>query len=156
MNNTPLPITNELQNLVAKLQKNHDFMAWLLSTYKRKERIDDDQLIAQLKTTPEMFVRLALCKCPNPESVAFSSQIREIATYTHIDPAILANVIRQVDTLNILSEIPRKTKELNEGARIITSGLLAAARDKAENEEDGNVKTNDESKDKTGGDDVAR
>lgn len=152
MSDTPLPHSNQLRDLAAKLHENREFMAWILAAFKRKEHIDDDHLIAQLKISPEMFVRLALCKSPNPDSEAFVSQVREIAAYTHIDPAVLANVIRQVETLDILSKLPRKDEELNESRKKITGGLLAAARDKGENEEE---KTNDESKNVVGGDDVA-
>lgn len=156
MSETLSSTTNQLKNLAAKLQENHEFMAWILVAYKQKERIDENLLIAQLKTTPEMFVRLALCKSPNLDSVAFASQIREIAAYTNIDSAILANVIRQVDTLDVLSKLPRKAEELKESTRKIPSGLLAAARDKSENdEEDENIKTKNEPKDTTGGDNVA-
>ncbi|MBE3116810.1 hypothetical protein IMZ68_06350, partial [Candidatus Bathyarchaeota archaeon] len=108
-----------------------------------------------LNTTPEMFVRLALCKCPNSNSETFASQVREIATYTNIDPVILANVIRQVNSLDALSKLPQRGEGLNENVRKLVPGLLAAARDKIENEEVENGKTNNESKDVTGGDDVA-
>ena len=154
MNETPLPNTNQLRLLAAKLQENHEFMAWILVAYQRKEHIDNDHIIAQLKITPEMFVRLALCKCPNPNSVTFASQVREIAAYTNIDPVSVANIIRQVDSLDILSKLPRKGEAVNESTRTFASGLLTAARDKTDNEETEHGKTDNESNDATGGNNV--
>jgi hypothetical protein len=156
MSETPFPKASPLKYLAAKLQDNHEFMAWVVATYQRKEHINNDQIIAQLKTTPEMLVRLALCKCPNSDSMAFASQVREIANYTNIDPVILANIIRQVNSLDAFSKLPRKSAELNGSARKLAPGLLAAARDKIENEEIENRETNNQSQDITGGDDVAR
>lgn len=155
MSETPLSNIKQLRQLAVKLQENHEFMAWTLAAYQTKEHIDEDRLMVQLKTTPEMFVRLALCKCPNPNSATFASQVREIATYTNIDPVSVAIIIRQVDSLDILSKLPRKNEAKNESARTFASGLLAAARDKTGEEEAENEKNDNESKGITGGNDVA-
>lgn len=155
MNKTPPTNTDQLRLLASKLQDNHEFIAWVLATYQQKEHIDDNHLIAQLKTTPEMIVRLALCKCPNPNSATFPSQIREIATYTNIDPSDLANIIRQVDTLATFSKILNKDKEPTQATSRFAPGLLAAARDKTEDEENEAQKNRSESDDVTGGNDVA-
>lgn len=133
MNKTPHTNIDQLKLLVAKLKENHDFLAWVFSTYQRKEHMDDEQLISLFKTTPEMFVRLALCKCPNPDSSAFASQIREISTFTNIDPSVLASIIRQVDTLELFSKIPNR--ESTQAIGRLATGLLAAARDNLEGEE---------------------
>jgi hypothetical protein len=155
MNETPIPGTNQLKLLAAKLKDNHGFMAWILSTYQQKEYIDDDHLMAQLKTNPEMFVRLALCKCPDSNSSIFASQVREIATYTNIDPEILANVIRQVESLDIFLRLPNRGEQSTKVARNIPSGFLAAARDKTDGEETETGKSDSELNNETGGDDVA-
>jgi hypothetical protein len=155
MNKTPIPGANQLKLLAEKLKDNHGFMAWILSTYQQKEHIDDNHLMAQLKTTPEMFVRLALCKCPNSNSENFASQVREIATYTRIDPVILANVIRQVESLGILSKLPHRAEQTDKKTRNIPSGFLAAARDKTDDEEAEAGKTDNGLNNETGGNNVA-
>ena len=155
MNKTPPIYTDQLKLLALKLKENHDFLAWVLSTYQQKEHIDEERLVAQLKTTPEMLVRLALCKRPNPNSSTFASQIREISTYTNTDPIDLANIIRQVDALEIFSKIQNNKKESTETIGRLVPGLLAAARDKLDGEEDENKNYRKESDDSTGGKDVA-
>jgi len=153
MNKTPPIYIDQLRLLVAKLKENHDFLAWVLSTYQQEEHINDERLIGQLKTTPEMLVRLALCKCPNPNSPAFAPQIREISTYTNTDPIDLANIIRQVDALENLSKIPNK--ESTETIGRLAPGLLAAARDKLDVEVDETKNSSKESDGSKGSNDVA-
>lgn len=153
MSKTPPPNTDQLRLLAAKLKENHDFLAWVLSIYQQKEHIDDEWLIAYLKTTPEMLVRLALCKRPDPNSSAFASQIREISTYTNIIPSDLANIIRQVDALEFLSKIPNRESHQTIGR--LATGLLAAARDKLDVEEDEPKDSSNESDGSKGGNDVA-
>ena len=153
MNKTPPTNTDQLRLLAAKLKENHDFLAWVLSTYQQKENMDDERLIAHLKTTPEMLVRLALCKCPNSNSPAFASQIREISTYTNTDPIDLANIVRQVDVLEILSKT--KNKESFQTIGRLAPGLLAAARDKLDVDENEPKDSSKESDSSKGGNNVA-
>lgn len=155
MDEAPLLNINQLSQLAAKLRENHEFMAWILATYQRIEHIDGNHFIAQLRITPEMFVRLALCKCPNPNSDTFASQVRKIASYTNIDPTDLANVIRQVDSQNALLKLPRRSEEINRSERKYSARLLAATRDKTEKEESENGERNNESESKSGGNNVA-
>ena len=150
---TPPAYLDQLRLLVAKLKENPDFLAWVLSTYQKREHIDDERLIAHLKTTPEMLVRLALCKRPNPNSSAFASQIRKISTYTNTDPSDLANIIRQVDALEFLSKIPNRESTQRIGR--LATGLLTAARDKLDVEEDEPKDSSNESDGSKGGNDVA-
>lgn len=153
MNKTPPTDSDQLRLLVAKLKKNPDFFAWVLSSYQQKEHIDDEHLIVHLKTTPEMLVRLALCKRPNPSSSDFAAQIRQISTYTNIDPSTLANIIRQVEALEFLSKIPNKGSTQMIGR--LATGLLVAARDKLDVEEDESTDSSEESDNGKGGSDVA-
>jgi hypothetical protein len=154
---TPLQNINQLKRLAAKLQENQEFMAWILAKYQRKEHLDYEQIVSHFNTTPEMFVRLALCKNPNTNSANFAIQVREIATYTNIDPEILANVIRQVDSMDSLLKYPGNNLKTERSARRLVPGILAAARDRTENEETDSDKTNSLSIDDTkGGNDVAR
>lgn len=154
MNKTPPTYTDQLRNLASRLKENRDFFAWALSIYQQKEHIDNERLIAELKTTPEMFVRLALCKCPNRNSSTFVSQIREISTYTNTDPIDLAYIIRYVDALETLSKIPAKNKESIEMIGRFTSGLLAAARDRSDVDENDTTESNKGSDSNTRGNNV--
>jgi hypothetical protein len=85
-----------------------------------------------------MLARLALCRRPGADSVEFADQVRQIAAYTGIRAAVLANVIRQVDSLESLAgrpETPDST-ELSALQPYPQLGLLAAARDRCEIEEE--------------------
>lgn len=131
-------VFKQLAGLASRLQNDPAFMASILAAYQKQERLSDETLAAQLKSTPEMMVRLALCKRPEATSSRFADQVRQIAAYTNLDAAQLAHIIRQVDSLAKLSEQPKATRP---GVTSATTGqfypgLLAAARDRTEAAED--------------------
>jgi hypothetical protein len=128
----------QLAGLASRLQNNPAFMAHVLAAYQKQERLSDEALAAQLKSTPAMVVRLALCKRPDATSSKFADQVRQIAAYTGLDAAQLAQMIRQVDSLARLSEQPEATQSEGTGAKVewFYPGLLAAARDRTEAAED--------------------
>jgi len=138
MTETPvsLRVTKQLSGLVRRLRDNPDFMAFVLAAYQRQERLSDDALAKYLNTTPAMLPRLALCKRPASNSPQFADQVRQIAAYTDIDAAKLANMVRQVDTLEKLAEQPEVLESEKAGAQQIElrPGLLAATRDRYERE----------------------
>lgn len=127
-----------LAGLASRLQNDPAFMAHVLAAYQKQERLSDEALAAQLKSTPAMVVRLALCKRPEASSPKFADQVRQIATYTGLDAAQLAPIIRQVDSLARLSDQPNATQSEATGAKVerLYRGLLAAARDRTEAAED--------------------
>lgn len=131
-------VFKQLAGLASRLQNDPAFMASILAVYQKQERLSDEALVAQLRSTPEMMVRLALCKRPEATSSRFADQVRQIAAYTNLDAAQLAQMIRQVDSLTRLSEQPRATQSEATGAKTsrFYPGLLAAARDRTEADED--------------------
>lgn len=128
----------QLAGLANRLRHDSAFMANVLATYQKQERLSDEALVAQLRSTPEMMVRLALCKRPEATSSRFADQVRQIAAYTSLDAAQLAYIIRQVDSLAKLSEQPKVTRPGTSNAKTARfyPGLLAAARDRTEAAED--------------------
>jgi hypothetical protein len=75
-----------------------------------------------------MLFRLALCKYPDSESTSFISQVKQIASYTSIELDLLVNLIRQVESLEALSNRP--TPDLSENLAAQRPMVFAAARDK--------------------------
>ena len=123
-----------LAGLADRLKDNSNFMAYVLSVYQTQERLDDRTLAEHLGTTLDMLSRLALCTRPAAESAQFADQVRQIAAYASADPAMTANTIRQVSSLEGLAKRPEAVKSERLGDRQLYSeaGLLAAARDHSE------------------------
>lgn len=128
----------QLAGLARRLQNDPAFMASILATYQRQERLSDEALAAQLQTTPEMVVRLALCKRPDARSPQFADQARQIATYTNIDAGQLAQIVRRVDSLMKLAQKPKasQSEEAAPQRKQLYHGLMTAARDRTESNED--------------------
>jgi hypothetical protein len=123
-----------LAGLARRLKDNPDFMAYVLSVYQTQERLDDTALAERLGTSLDMLSRLALCKRPSTKPEQFADQVRQITVYVGIDSGVLANVIRQVDSLEALE---RQATALDSDRQATyrshtEAGLLAAARDRSE------------------------
>lgn len=131
-------VARQLSGLAHRLQNNPDFMAQVLAAYQRQERLSDQALMAHLNTTSKMLTRLALCKKPDPNSPEFANQIRQIASYTEIEATQIANIVRQVESLQKLTEQsqPNVPQENTTHQPQLSKGLLAAARDRTEAEAD--------------------
>lgn len=138
MTETPHKNIQLLKQLADRLKDNRDYMAWVLATYQRSERIDEEHLRAYLGANPEMLVRLATCKCPDPATADFAYQVRAIADYTQLDPVIVAHMIQQALALDTFTNISYQQKEHSEWATGLLPGMLSAARDRAEDEAEDN------------------
>jgi hypothetical protein len=119
----------QLQMLSWRLRTDSRYMAWILTTYQIQERISDQKLKELLELSTLSFVRLSLCKRPNGNSPDFWMKVSQIAQYVSIDPVRLANIIRQVESLDELSKMPDSITN-EKPAVSFKSGLLAAARDR--------------------------
>jgi hypothetical protein len=108
--------TLAMGELVKRLGRNPKFMAYVLFQYQDQEGISDENLPAVLGTLPELVSRLALCRKPDADKTSFAERVREIADYTLVDESLLANIIRQVGSIEALSKSPEHR-------------FLAAARD---------------------------
>ncbi len=90
--------------LVRRLKSNPDFVGYVLARYQEQESISDENLPAILGTLPELVFRLALCRKPDANAANFATSVREIADYTLVDESLLADIIRQVSSLEALSK----------------------------------------------------
>jgi hypothetical protein len=141
-------VNEQLQGLARRLQDDPDFMAYVLVSYQEQERLSDDALAEYLSTTQAMLSRLALCRRPASNSPQFADEIRQIADYTNIDATHLANMVRQVSSLEKLAERPvgsRSQAEVASRKMQLQPGLLSAARDQDESEDDHSPIHSDES-----------
>jgi len=137
-----------LSGLARRLQNDPRFMAYVLVAYGRQEGFDAEELSQELGMLPAMLMRLALCKRPISGAPEFAEQVREIADYTLTDEIRLANVLRQVDSLEKLSRrssalAPPEAQSQLEAA---FSSLLVAARDRDEDSEEQTPLTDDRTK----------
>ncbi|GEM_PF-1375812 len=130
MNTLSSKTLEQLRALIRRLEKDDRFMASILARYQKQEKITEFKLAEQLRTVPEMLIRLALCKSPNPNSNSFAEQISEISTYTSIELALLLNLVRQTESLDALSNQP--TDMSAEDTTQSNSWVFSAARDNEE------------------------
>ena len=134
MNELSTRTLGQMSELVIRLKSNPSFMSWVLATYQKQDHVSETNLINILNTTPDMFYRLALCKRPDSNRPEFIDEIRQLANYTSIDPARLANLIRQVEALETFKTMPNPLETKAETQTYLPStGVLAAARDQDEN-----------------------
>ena len=111
-------------------------MSHVLSTYRRQEKLGDEDLAHELGAAPEMVARLALCKRPASDSPTFASEVEALSDYALVDETVLAHVIRQVDSLTALARLRTSSTQEVDGTSPFNplAGLLAAARDREDEE----------------------
>jgi hypothetical protein len=135
-----------LLKLAAGLEGNPDFMSHVLARYCQIEGLDKDALAGELGIPLFLLARLALCKRPDSDSPNFINEITEIADFVLVDETRLMRIIREVDSLNALGNviIEGQTEEIISG-NPFSNGILAAARDREEEEDDaGQVEKDDD------------
>ena len=135
-----------LAGLARRLRNDPRYMSYVLALYQQQEGLMDDDLTEALGTLPPLVLRLALCKRPDSSSAQFAEQVRELADYTLTDEAQLAGILRQVGALEKLAgrpvDIEAKESEARPGYS--PTGLLAAARDRDEPDDDATAHQDDE------------
>ena len=136
MNKSSFRTLQQLEILVRRLEKDRRYMAWALAAYQHQEKLSENKLLEKLQTTREMLFRLALCAYPDTESQEFHNQIKQISSYTNINSYLIVNIIRQVESLDILSH--QSPTGMTDNHVIERPGIFAAARD------NDNVLTSDE------------
>lgn len=119
-----------LERLAERLEKDPQFMAFLLKRYCGVEGWTVDRMIDFLKTDKSTYTRLALCKRPEADASNFAEQVRQIAEYTQILAGLIAGIVRQMDALDGLQArtVDGRTGQTNPEWQA-TPGL-AAARDR--------------------------
>jgi hypothetical protein len=118
--NTP----DALRIAARRASQDPKFLGHVLKLYSEIEGLSEDQLADRLGTEIDFLPRLYLCKRPTSGTADFADRVNAIADYAVIEAATLAAIIRQVDAIDSLSRSPN------------ASGLLAAARDKEQSDED--------------------
>jgi hypothetical protein len=133
MNELSVGTLGQMERLTKRLQNDPRFMAWVLDNYKRQERINDQTILTILNTNSEGLSRLLLCLCPDTQSDSFANQVRLIGEYTQIDPIMLAKIVRQVKSLQGLSNHPVNRGGVDNPV-IQSDAIFSAARDRVDNE----------------------
>lgn len=146
MNEPSSETLGQMQRIAKRLQQDQRFMASVLSTYQLQEHLTDENLANSLNITQVNIARLALCKRPDTLSSAFADEVRQIANYVQIDPGVLANLVRQVDNLREFGKRPfsNNVSEANVSPSTLSQGLLAAARDRSEEEQPPDINEGDQ------------
>ena len=146
--------SQEIERLLVQLAKRAQnearLMAGVLARYRELENLSNDALAVQFQTNALGLARLALCKQPASDA-HFANQVREIAAYANADAAQIAQVIRYVQSIDMLAQEPatRTTAESTKQPISKWAGVVAAARDRDKTEpknEDDNVAGPNESK----------
>lgn len=104
------------------------FIAADLAAYKATQGASEEELANFLSCPVEALTDLALCKRPDPSRSNFKTQVQRIASFVGCDDSRLANLLREVDAINVFRSAA-EDGELPAGA-----GLLAAARDAGDDE----------------------
>lgn len=127
-----------LAALARRLRNDPRYMSYVLAAYQEQEGLMDEDLAQELGTLPALVSRLAICKRPYSSSVQFAEQVRELADYTLTDEAQLAGILRQVEAIEKLTGRPAtlSTTELERQSGLSPTGLLAAARDRYEQDDE--------------------
>lgn len=88
-----------------KAAERGDYMAYLLARYREHARISEAELIHLLKMTDKDYVRLMLCKIPDPQTDDFEQRVARLAAYSDAPAAKLKALI-------LTGEIPARASAL--------------------------------------------
>lgn len=121
---------NYLDTLANKARCNDQYLGSLLATIAAHDGIELDDIASRLKCPPENISILSLCKLPRDSAQFFHIDIREISAYSGCDAGELANIVREYQAINSMSEV-RQSDAAHDN-------MLMAARDKKEGRMDAN------------------
>jgi hypothetical protein len=99
------------------------FLASALEAYRSLNGLDDTALADYLDCSLEDMIRLAFCRRPVTDAMTFRREVEQIAAYASVRAERLAQLLREVDSLETLRKSPT-TKP----------GFLMAARDRVDEE----------------------
>jgi hypothetical protein len=132
----PSENSRHLMRLAQKLRTDRTYLASIIAAYQRQERLNETELANRLSMNIAQIPRLALCKRPFSESSKFAEQVRQIAAFVGADQTALAQLIRQVETLEQFHTLPGAGAADTEKQPLArSSGLLAAARDREKSDD---------------------
>lgn len=125
-----------LVQLARSLRHDPRFMSHALATHYRQDELDVIPLAEDLGISHALLIRLALCRRPDSTSEEFANQVREIADYTLTDEAQLASLLREVDALEKFAQLEGSAPDMAfEPRSLPVTGVLAAARDRSEEDD---------------------
>lgn len=131
--------------LAKRLRHDPRSMSYALANHYRQDELDVVPMAESLGISTDLLIRLALCKRPDSASEEFANQVREIADYTLTDEAQLASLLRQVDALEKFAELGGSAPDMASKPRPLPlTGVLAAARDRGEEDEGDSESTGSE------------
>ena len=144
-----IPSNNHLTRLAHRLSNDIEFMAGVLTIYSVQEQLSEQELANLLEISTEKLSTLALCKSPQSSKPDFANQVKQIASYVGVDTIRLANLIRQVEAIEVIKNLPGKVtcQETVNNQSTKEFGWLSAARDRIQSQEDPHI-TSDKQKNK--------
>jgi hypothetical protein len=96
-----------------------EYLAWVLARYVEREHLSEAELAQRLGIATRNLPHLALCLRPRADQ--FAADVRQISAKFNIDAAVLAEIVRLVESF--------ETFAATNSARLsVESGLLMAAR----------------------------
>jgi hypothetical protein len=95
------------------------YLGWVLSRYRELENCSEHDLMKALGVSSRDLLRLYLCLRPRVEH--FSEDITQISAKFSVDAAVLANIVRLVEAVEVLDSTQA-------GASPQEAGFLLAAR----------------------------
>jgi hypothetical protein len=116
-------MSERLADLAQRVASDPFFLAEALSTYALAEELSDDQLAERLGCAPNQLDAVRLCRRPRGSARAFQHDVDRIAAAYQIDATVLAEVVRQADSLRAFRSVADER-----------AGYLMAARDLETNE----------------------
>lgn len=115
-------MTDPLAPVAACAAADPFFLAFALAAYARAEGLTDATLAAHLGCPAENLTMIRLSRAPRPGD-EFAADVERVAAEFGADAERLANVVRQVNVVNLMREA---------GPTPTTAGYLLAARDAPE------------------------
>jgi hypothetical protein len=124
------PSSKAVQRALQRAAAHPFFLASALEAYRSFNSLDDAALAAHLGCSLEDLPRLVLCRQPALDPTVFRKEVEQIASYASVKAERLAQLLREVETLEALQAAERS------GATASGRGLLMAAKDRAHEEKD--------------------
>ena len=119
------PPDDELLSLAASRGANRPHLfASVLARYAGLNNLDEAGLRAEIGCDPRTLTRLRLCLRPDADPAAFTLDVQRIAESLGLNPAILAQIVREVDATDAFTSSPGQAPFSS-----TPGGMLKAARD---------------------------
>ncbi len=119
---------SQIRQFAARASEDDFFLGRAMAEFKASHGMSDAQLAAHLHCETDALVALALCRMPNAQGEYFQRDIHRMADFAKCDADKLIRLLREIISLRALrqacvTDVP-------------DSGLLAAARDYSQKDED--------------------